>query len=97
MRSKDFLTEKQSDSNMEIARLYRAAKERFPMYTKEVALVKYLQSGSSKNEKQDIKMNASIKQLEKDVKKLDRQVNDLEKKEIKDLDKRVNSLEKKIK
>jgi septal ring factor EnvC (AmiA/AmiB activator) len=95
MRANDFLTERQSDSNMELSRLYRVAKARYPMYDKEVALLKYLQSGSIRSDKEDVKITADIKQLEKDVKKLDRQVTDLEKKDFKDLDKRVRSLEKK--
>jgi len=97
MRAKDFLTERQSDSDMELARLYRVAKARYPMYDKEVALLKYIQSGYQRSEKEDVKITSAIKQIEKDVKKLNSQVKDLEKKDIKDLDSRVKSLEKKAK
>ena len=56
MRANDFLTERQSDSNMELSRLYRVAKARYPMYDKEVALLKYLQSGSIRSDKEDVKI-----------------------------------------
>jgi hypothetical protein len=92
MRSYEFLNERRLDP--ELLRMYNLAKARFPMYDQETALLKYLQVSSNRSDSEDAKETAAIKRLEKEVKDLDRRVNNIEKKDVKDLDRRVKSLEK---